>query len=172
MKIAIATVVAGIIMFVWGFLSWTVLPWHKVDVHQFQDESLVMQTLTAQGPESGIYWVPGNEEDYTPETPGAFVNLLNEGYGTGMGQMMIGGLVCNLIFAFLTIMLLAKTSGMSYGGKVGFITMVGFLVALGSALPYWNWFGFPAGYSLVQIADVTIMWLLAGLAIAKLAPDG
>jgi hypothetical protein len=36
-------------------------------------------------------------------------------------------------------------------------------------LPYWNWWHFPAGYTLVCAADLLIGRLLAGLVLARLA---
>ena len=37
----------GIILFVWGFISWVVLPWHTITLNKFKDEAAVEQALTA-----------------------------------------------------------------------------------------------------------------------------
>lgn len=169
MKNIIAAVVAGLVMFFWGFVSWTVLPWHNVDVSQFSDQQVVMDTLLQQSPKSGIYFIPGDQADYDANTPGAFVNVMKNGFGAGMGEMMAKGIVGNIVLALLAILLLAKTSLTSYGSRVGFMVMLGLLIGLAANIPYWNWFGFPTGYILVNITDYVVTWLLAGLVIAKLA---
>ncbi|MFT4629585.1 MAG: hypothetical protein ACI9WC_002046 [Arenicella sp.] len=74
-----AAAFAAIILFTWGSISWTVLPWRDLDVRPFSDEAAVMQSLLEHAPESGIYYVPGDESAYTPSTPNAFVNVLKQG---------------------------------------------------------------------------------------------
>lgn len=38
MKNIIAAVVAGLVMFFWGYVSSTILSWHNVDVGKFSDQ--------------------------------------------------------------------------------------------------------------------------------------
>jgi hypothetical protein len=38
------------------------------------------------------------------------------------------------------------------------------------SLSYWNWYGFPTTYIGAELLTEAIGWLLAGLAIARLAP--
>jgi len=171
MKTFIAAVVAGVVIFVWGFVSWTVLPWHNTDVHKFSDENLVMQTLANNAPKSGVYYIPGDEADYAVGKPAAFVNVLKNGYYSGMSGMMIKSIIANILLAFLVICLLSRTTGLSFLQKVGFVSLTGLIIGIAANFPAWNWFGFPTYYSLVMLADVICTWFLAGLVIAKLAPD-
>ncbi|MFT5136287.1 MAG: hypothetical protein ACI9XU_000272 [Arenicella sp.] len=166
-----AAAFAAIVLFIWGSISWTVLPWRDLDVHQFSDEAAVMQSLLEHAPESGIYYVPGDEAAYTPSTPNAFVNVLKQGYQISMERMMIVGLLTNFLFALVVVFLLRMASGLSLKQRVGFVTGIGLVIGLAGNLPYWNWFGFPTLYTLVQIMDSVIMWFLAGLVLARLVPD-
>ena len=170
-KILIAAVVAGLVLFVWGFVSWTILSWRDGDVHKFSDEAAVMQVMLDNAPASGIYYIPGDEADYSPTTPNTFVNLMKDGFQTDMGGMMITGIISNILMSVLLAYLLLMASGLSYAQRLAFVTTAGLLMGLAGNLPYWNWFGFPSGYTLVQIIDSVVMWFLAGLVLAKLVPE-
>ncbi|MFT7525543.1 MAG: hypothetical protein ACI9LY_000679 [Arenicella sp.] len=166
-----AAAFAAIVLFIWNSISWTVLPWQDLDVHQFTDQAEVMQSLLDHAPASGIYYIPGDDAAYTPSTPTAFVNVLKEGYQVGMEWMMIVGLLTNFLFALVAVSLLGRTSGLSFKQRVGFVTGIGLVIGLAGNLPHWNWFGFPILYTLVQIMDSVIMWFLAGLVLARLVPE-
>ncbi len=169
MKNIIAATAAGLVMFFWGFVSWTILPWHQTDVHSFVDEAAVMQVLVDNAPKSGMYFIPSNQADYTPGEPSAMANVLRDGSPIGMVQMMVQAVIAGIVMAYIAILLLAKTQAQSYAEKVTFITTIGLLIGLSSAFMYWNWFGFPTGYSVVMLLDNVVTWLLAGLVIGKLA---
>lgn len=169
MKNIIAATVAGLVMFFWGFVSWTMIPWHTTDVHKFADEQAVMSTMLENAPASGIYFIPGENEELEMGKPGAMVNVMKTGFEAGMVQMMVQAIVASVVMAYLAIWLLGKTTLRATGQKVGFITVLGFLIGLSSAFMYWNWMGYPLGYSVVNLLDTTVTWLLAGLVIAKMA---
>lgn len=169
MKNIIAATVAGLVMFFWGFVSWTVLPWHATDVHSFVDEEAVMQVMVDNAPASGIYYIPANDADLEVGKPGGMANVMKDGFQTGMGEMMIQGVVGSIIMAYLAILLLAKTQANTFTDKVKFVTLVGLLIGISSSFMYWNWFGYPTGYSLVNLVDSVVTWALAGLVIGKMA---
>ena len=166
-----AAAFAGIVLFIWGAISWTVLPWRDLDVHEFSDEAAVMQNMLDHAPASGVYYIPGDAAEYTPSTPTAFVNVLKEGYQVGMERMMVVGMLTNFLFALIVVYLLRMASGLTFKQRVSFVTGIGLLIGLAGNLPYWNWFGFPTMYTLVQILDSVMMWFLAGLVLARLVPE-
>ena len=45
---------------------------------------------------------------------------------------------------------------------------MGLLAAIMTIVPYWNWYGFPTDFSLAQIIQHTVGWLLAGIALAAI----
>jgi hypothetical protein len=71
--------------------------------------------------------------------------------------------------AFLLTWLLLQTSGLSYRKRVMFIAIAGLAASVIVDVPNWNWWGFSGVYTAVNLIDVTITWLLAGLVIAKVA---
>ena len=169
MKNFVAALVAGLLMFIWGFVAWVVLPMHKVDVYQFADENAVIEVMQANSSQSGMYFIPGDEADLAMGKPSASVNLLKTGHHAGQGQMMLQGVIGSVIMAYLMIMLLSKTSGLGFVQKVGFVTLGGVLLGLSGSFMYWNWFSYPSGYSLMILIDSIIAWAIAGVAIAKLS---
>lgn len=161
------SVVGGVVLFVWGFLSWAVLPWHNWVANKFADEAAISQALKANSPRQGVYYLPFAEEDHGPTQVGAFVNVLPQGTDMNMGKQMAVALVTQMIAAFLVLSLVKKTTYGTYWGRVGAFALVGLIIGYVSHAPYWNWFGFPTPYVAVTIADFLIGWTLVGLVIAK-----
>ncbi len=168
-KNALLSGAAGLVLFVWGFVSWVVLPWHMMVVNKFTNEAAISQALKENSPQRGVYYLPYSEKDHGPNQVGAFVNVLPEGTEMNMGKQMATGVVIQIVSAFLVLMLLSQTSGLTFWGKVGFFALVGLIIGFVSHAPYWNWFGFPTPYIVVTILDILIGWTLAGLAVAKFA---
>jgi hypothetical protein len=71
--------------------------------------------------------------------------------------------------AFLLTGLLLQTNGLSYARRVMFLAVSGLAASVIVDLPNWNWWGFSGAYTVVNLADSTITWMLTGLIIAKVA---
>ena len=71
------------------------------------------------------------------------MNVLPQGTEMNMGKQMAIGVITEIIGAFLVLMLLSQTSGLTYWGKVGFFSLVGLIIGFVSHAPYWNRLGFP-----------------------------
>ena len=170
-KIILLSVLAGIVLFVWGFVSWTMLPWHNMVANKFTNEASVSQVLKENSPQQGVYFLPFSEKDHGQNQLGAFVNVVPQGTDMNMNKQMAIGLIAQIIGAFLVLTLLSQTGGLTYFGKVGFVALVGLVIGFVSHAPYWNWFGFSTPFILVTILDTAIGWVLAGLAVAKFAPS-
>ena len=61
-KIIIPSLLAAIVVFIWMFISWTVIPWHNMDMKTINDQALIEQ-MNASLTEPGIYLYPGIPED-------------------------------------------------------------------------------------------------------------
>lgn len=165
-KVLMASVVAGIIMFFWGFVSWTVLSWHQDVSHRFSDEAAMEASIKAQAPEAGIYFLPFEEEGFKEGGASMFASIVPE-YHLNMPVTLGVGLLCYIISAFLVVVALRMTHGLSYGQRLGYICLLGLIIGFVGHFPYWNWMNFSTPYVLVMIIDSVISWLLAGLVIAK-----
>ncbi len=170
-KYMLAVILSGIVLFLWGFFSWAVLPWHNTVANEFTSEQTVARVLRENAPGAGVYYLPFAEEDRGAGETGAFVNVLPDGFDMNMGKLMGQALLGQMMAAFLVLLLLRNTSGLAYMQRVGFVALVGLTIGFVGHFPYWNWFGFSAAYVIVIILDSLIAWTLAGLVMARLV-DG
>ena len=163
----LAVVLSAVVLFAWGFISWTILPWHNAVANKFEDESAVSAVLKENATSAGIYYLPFAQEDLKPGAVFALANVLPDGADTNMGSMMGVGLLGQAVSALLVLLLLGNTSNLGYWERVRFVALAGVAIGFVSHFPYWNWFGFSTSYTLVIILDSLVAWLLAGLVLAK-----
>jgi hypothetical protein len=52
--------------------------------------------------------------------------------------------------------------------RVGCVTLMGVLASLMTSVPFWNWYGFPTEFTLAQIIEHSVGWLLAGIVLAAI----
>ncbi|MEZ4895046.1 MAG: hypothetical protein R2778_18775 [Saprospiraceae bacterium] len=58
-KQLIASFVGGLIIFIWQFFSWSILPTHKAEFGYTANQDSIMQTLNRYLSEDGGYFLPG-----------------------------------------------------------------------------------------------------------------
>ena len=170
-----ATIIGGLIIFIWGMISWMVLPWHEKTLHSFKDETAVARTITDNATVSGIYFLPSMESaaKTSPQqssVPQLFAAVKLDGMSKSMIQPMIISLITQFIIVSLAAWLLMQTCKLSYFHRFVFLIVFAVAASIMTNIPYWNWFGFSMDYTLVMIADSLVGWILAGLVIAKLVP--
>lgn len=176
----------GLALFVWGAISWMVLPWHMMTMAKFKDEATVAQAIAANAPVHGVYLLP-NPHKHDPSLPEdkkkaeetdslklmvqgpvMFASVTPQGAGAGMSPMLLIQLLADVIAAFLATRLVLRTRGLTYGCRVGLVSMVALIIFASAHVHYWNWWRFPTSYTAVHLADLLIGWSLAGMVIAKL----
>jgi hypothetical protein len=165
-----ASVLGGLIVFLWSAVSWRVLPWNRQQIQPFNHDVDVAAVLDFATSGSGIFVYPGPDRD-AKSTTGlmAFVSLTKEGVKP-MGLSLTIACLMQMLGAFLVNWMLSRTQGLSYREKVLFITLFGTAIGWLGAMPNWIWWGFPASFTALAMADAVIGWTLAGLVIAKIIP--
>lgn len=171
-RVIIGGLLGGIILFAWGAVSWMALPWHMQTLHGFKDEAAVIQTVKSNAVESGVYFLPLQEQhaDVTQiKAPGplVFAAVYQEGM-TSMVPSLIRGLIAEIIAAFLVTWMVMQTN-LGYLGRLGFILVFAIAGSVLTHFAYWNWFHFAPDFTLVEIVDILVAWFLAGLVIAGVA---
>lgn len=165
-----AGILAGIVLFVWSFISWTMLPWHMASVRQFNSEVAVAQIVQANVAESGVYMLPAasTAQGATAQNqPVVFASVIMGGMPMSMAMQMGISLATQIIAAFIVAWMLSRTYRLSYIGRVAFVFAFAVAATIIRDVPLWTWFGFDLHYTLVNMADVLVGWLLAGLVLAK-----
>jgi len=184
MKIFLGALLGGIVAFVWYFVSWMVLPWHYTTTESFRNEEFVGWVMKENITNDGVYMIPGISGDKGSSTPdelkqnletqneamkrGPLVFSIIRGKGIDMESPApyIYSFFIQFVGAGLISYLLKKGVDLYYFGRVMFCAFVGLTVGVLAYLPFWNWFGMPLHYTLVNMADLVIAWFLAGLLIA------
>jgi hypothetical protein len=100
--------------------------------------------------------------------PLMFAAIRKEGFGS-FPKVLITQLLCQMFAALLLTWMLLQTVGLSYARRVAFLAVAGLVASVIADLPNWNWWGYSGEYVSLNLADYTVTWLLAGLAVAKVA---
>ncbi len=176
----------GVVLFVWGFVSWTILPWHDMTLSTFADEDEVARVVRANASGRGIYLYPGerHEPGMTPEEveaakqavvdkmrrgPFLFVSYVDRGTASMAGPLIIG-FVCQVFGALALTLIVLFSRERRFWNRVSIVVLVAVAASALCYLPQWNWFGFADGYTRVAILDLVAATFLAGMAIAKVTP--
>lgn len=175
MRILLAGLAAGIVMFVWSGFAHLATPLGAMGISTLPDESVTVGNLaSAIGDKGGLYLFPapnGNSPSSSAATAPGGLLLFNPKASTRMQPS-----AKNLIIEFLTELaegliaawLVAQTALASYLARVGFVAMVGLVAAITTNIPYWNWYTFPTAYTLGYASIEFVGYLVAGLAIAAI----
>jgi hypothetical protein len=178
-KVVKCGIAGGIVLFLWGMIAWTVLPWHKMHMMKFKDEAKVARVINENAAQSGIYVLPNTmnlpkdsqammeARDDMRMGPFVFASVSLEGKNPDFLAPMVKGLILKIIAACLVTWLLLNTK-LNYNRRVGFVTMVGVVIGLMATLPQVFWVGFPLGYSIACMFEIIFGWFFAGLVIGKL----
>lgn len=164
----IGTAVAGILLFVWQFLSWAMLNIHADMTQYTEHQDTIIQSLS-QHLNEGSYMIPMPKPGSSPEEQQAFMTA-NEGkpwaivsyhpsFSTAMGMNMLRGFVVDLVAAFLLIWLLSKISNLDFRTALLSSLVVGLIGYL--TIPYLDsiWF---ENNSMGHLIDSVASWGLVG----------
>jgi hypothetical protein len=182
-RLALGSLLGGIVLFVWGAIAWMVIPWPGDPLRAFTNEAAVVQAVTANAPRSGNYLLPIEPKrapgitdeqykaarqaamDRMTHGPMIFAVVRLEPMGSTARPLLIQ-LLTQLVLALMAGFLLLQTGRLSYRGRVLFLTVVGVIIFVGGHADEWNWWSFSNAYMLMQFGAIVIGWLLASFVIA------
>jgi hypothetical protein len=189
MKILLAGVLGGIVMFVWTSIAHMVLPLGEAGVGEIPNESAVLSAMQSNiGDQTGLYIFPGpgvgknatrqekNEAmkhmgEKIATNPSGIIMYHPPGRPLGLGKLLGIEFGTELLEAILVVFLLALTRIASFAGRVGFVLVAGILVAIATNVSYWNWYGFPgvytASYMFIQVIGFICVGIVAALVLRK-----
>lgn len=179
MRIVIAGLLGGLVLFVWGFLVHAVLPLGNVGMHAPSNEDPVLEAMREHLPRQGLYFLPYlSPEDWSDEakltaweektrrSPYALV-IYNPDGGS---QARMGGQLAIQAAAVtagaLLLSWLLSLAPWTFGRRVLVAGALGLFAWLSISLPYWNWYQFPLDFTLAVLVEQVGGWVLGGLAIA------
>ena len=173
----------GAVAWVWGAISWGVLPWHHATFQAFSGEDDIARAILRACPRPGVYGLPAPPR-HSPGADKATRDAADQAaqarmrggpiitaiiQPTGFGSVplaMLRAFVIYTAFAAVVTGLLLQTAGLSQS-EVAFAAAVGLAAGLLCRFTDWNWHGYSTSYALVCVADHVIGSALVGLVIAK-----
>ena len=183
-QIILAGILGGIAMFIWSTIAHTVLPLGEVGVREMSNESAVIDALRKNaGRGEGIYVFPGlgvgrhpspeakreamrHMSEKLANSPSGFL-VYHPRRPLNFPRLLAIEFATELVEALLVVFLLAQTRLMSFGARVGFVTVAGIMAAMATNVSYWNWYGFSkrytAAYMFIEIVGFLIVGLVAAL---------
>lgn len=183
-RVVLASLLAAIVLFGWGFLFWGVLPLGSAAMEEepYGGESLVTSISKVLG-DSGVYFIPHPTDPslVTEEQQqrfrerhreGPLVRIFYNKIGTepGAPAVFIKGFVHNLSIALLMAIILALAAPAlpTFTRRLGVAFLVSAVAAVWLGLNEAIWFYHPWKYELYQAGYVLVGGLLMGLVLAAI----
>src|SRR5205823_6085218 len=139
----------------------------------------VLDSLKANLTDDGLYMYPGggHPKNATRQEKQAAMKTVMEKIASSPSGLLVYHTTRPLNFAkllivefgkeflqaLLAIFLLAQTRINGFGGRVGFVLVVGIISAIGTNVSYWNWYGFPDNYTASYMFMEAVGFLCAGI---------
>jgi hypothetical protein len=184
-KFIIGSLVGTVIVFIWSFVSWTLLPIHIHSFNYVPKQDSVMNMLARTLPGTGAYMLPTADNRLVESVNSDYMKAMDQNQKNmagkpsaiifftkqtpGMDPMqIIRGILIDLfaVMSAITILLLAEARLRTFFMRWWVIMLIGFIIALNSYMLDWNWMGFPWHFIKREIIDVFVEWALCGIWLA------
>lgn len=185
MRVLIAGIVGGIVLFLWGAVSHMALPLGEMGIDEMPNEAEVVDAMKQSITRHGLYAFPGMggaEAELSDEQVQSWEEKYNEGpiglliYSPrGRPLMSPTQLATEFAFNALAVLLAAfiiarMTAG--YVVRVLCFMLIGVIGWMSISTSYWNWYLFPTEYTIGELIMETLGWLLVGLVCAGIVKPG
>lgn len=178
MRVPIAAVVGGLLLFLWGFVAHTLLPFSEKAMKPVPNEAAVIAAVRGNVTESGVYFIPyldymkASEVDQAAYAeklasgPSGLLVLRTGGVSMDMKRELPLELASNVLAALVAALAVAALAPRGYGARVGTIFAFGVVAWLSISVSQWTWYGFSTDFLISDLVDQGGGWLLAGLGMA------
>ncbi len=176
----LAVLAASVITFMWGWISWGMLPWHQPT--PFENEDAVVEVIKANTSKHGMYAYPAWSEMHAEDKAEGYMKKWTDGPSiyamvrpggeadATMTSGMIQGFLINILASTALLLLIQKSGHTEFLDRLSMALLAGLFLGIVSALYPWNWLEAPGMETLATLADGIIPWTLAGAAIAAILP--
>lgn len=177
----IGVLLAGLALFVWGFVYWVALGVPNAAINKADNEDGLRASIVQHAIDEGMYIFPALPDgEPTPEMTRAWEARHREGpvgmlvvYPDGKEPMppmvFVQGIAINILGAGVAALLL-WTAGprlKTYIARVSFVTALGVFAGLSAYAVDWNWMFMPTDYTLIRVVELAVGWTIAGLVLAS-----
>ena len=180
MRILMAGLIGGLVMFMWGAVSHMLLPIGEMGMKVPTEQASTIAALAPGTQGAGVYMYPSPaKEDWNDAAkmkafaesakgqPYAFV--VYQPGGNPVNQSMTPSLVkqwgSDTLGAIIVAWVLAL-GAFGLGKRVLIAGALGLFAWVAISVPFWNWYMFPTDFTIGTLLEQVIGWLLSGSAIA------
>ena len=177
-KMIIGSLMGGLILFFWQFLSWSILNIHGSQTTYLQSQDAILECLASNNVPEGEYYLPNLPTEATrAEREAAMPSLMGKPWARisyhhkfemNMGLNMFRGFVINFFSVMLLCYLLLGDNSLTFK-KVMFASLaVGAISYM--TFPYLEsiWF---SNNTIPYLIDAAVQWTVAGLFLAWYLPN-
>jgi hypothetical protein len=170
-KTLITAVVGGIVLFMWQFLSWTIINLHGSSQQYTPKQDSILQVLKANLDKEGGYYLPSAPPGTSFE---GMEKLAAENIGKpwasiqyhaalkyDMGMNMVRGLIADIFIIWLLCWILAKLANNNFTTTFTASIFVGLIVYLNSSYTGHIWY--PMFDIRAYLIDAIVSWGLVGV---------
>ena len=184
MRIFLAALFGGIAMFIWSAIAHMALPLGEAGLRDVPSPAVLEGLQSSLGDQAGLYVLPGFglAPDATSAQKHEAMKHLDQRvakYPSGilmyfpagarplmMGRWLGVEFATEFLESLLVVLLLGCTRLVTFGARLGFVTVAGVLAAIATNISYWNWYGFPTTYTAAYMFMQVAGFFFAGIAIA------
>lgn len=179
MRLTIAVLLGGLVMTLWGAFANMVVPIGQMSMRAPLSEDPILATLKTNLPaEQGIYLVPHFNEAYkndpkameafstkTSSSPYAFIVYSPIGSDSlSMGPNILRQWISDTLAAFILALVMLRSPVSARRGLLLGLAF-GTFAWIAVAVPFWNWYRFPAGFTFGTLIEQGVGWTLAGTVV-------
>jgi hypothetical protein len=180
MRVVIAGIIGGIVMFIWGAVAHMALPIGEMGLKVPTDQQAALSALAPTTAGEGIYMYPSIEPEKMGDDAAmkafteankssAFAFVIYQPGGnpamTSMAPNLVKQFVSDTLAALVAAWVLSL-SAFGFGKRVAIAGALGLFSWLAVNVPYWNWYMFPTTFTAGALVEQVVGWLISGAAIA------
>ncbi|RDS86400.1 hypothetical protein [Dyella psychrodurans] len=180
MRVLVAAIFGGIVMFLWGFVAHMVLGLGNPGIYQPAHEDVVISSLhEGLGTQSGVYILPSFDPNMwndkaaraayaqkSSTSPYAWVVYMPQGQDmTNMNRQLPREWASDTLSALMLAALMGLAA-FGFTKRIAIALAASLFAWLSVLVPYWNWYRFPEALALAALVEQVIGWLLAGAVMA------
>ena len=174
-KFMLTLIFGTLIFFIWNAVSWMILPFHANSLNNIPESAFDAKVLQSALAEDGVYHYPGYPENDAQETvidienklksgPRITMMVYKEGGSTLFDPLMfLWGFLINLITVLLAYYLVSGFGVRTTKTMVLACFFIGLTVVFVSDISLVNWYMFPWDYTMANIVDRLVPFVLLGL---------
>lgn len=180
MRVLLAALAGGVVLFLWGALSHMVLQIGDLGIAPLPSEDTLMAAMKSHIARDGFYFFPGMDmeaenseqawkdwEEKYRRGPRGFLLYHAQGAEPMPPSQFLIEFLSDVLAALVAAVFLVKIRG-SFWQRTLMVTLLALFCWFSVHVPYWNWYGFPGLYTASQLLDGVVGWFLAGMALAAL----